>query len=151
MTMLGYSEGNTENANWLELAEFIIKRSDNVNADLAELWRRLVFSIAVSNSDCHLRNHAFILDKNKSWKLSPAYDMNPDPYATGLALNVNENSNLLDFDLALDVAPFFRVNAKTARENLQFIKKTVAKWRQIAVEFKIPQKEMLKMERAFKT
>ena len=149
MTMLGYSDGNAENASWLELAEFIIKHCNNAKADLEELWRRLVFSIAVSNSDCHLRNHAFILNENKTWSLTPAYDMNPDPYSTGLALNVNENSNSLDFDLALDVAPFFRIDAKTAKEILQLIKKNVAKWQQIAAEFKISKKEMQKMERAF--
>ncbi|MCL2101975.1 MAG: HipA domain-containing protein [Fibromonadales bacterium] len=121
------------------------------NADLEELWRRLVFSIAVSNSDCHLRNHAFILNENKTWSLTPAYDMNPDPYSTGLALNVNENSNSLDFDLALDVAPFFRIDAKTAKEILQHIKKNVAKWQQIAAKFKISKKEMQKMELAFFT
>ncbi|MDR3002317.1 MAG: HipA domain-containing protein [Fibromonadaceae bacterium] len=149
MTMLGYSDGNTEDANWLEIAEFIIKHGGSVKADLEELWRRLVFSIAISNSDCHLRNHAFILNENKTWSLTPAYDMNPDPYATGLALNVNENNNSLDFDLALDVAPFFRVQAKEAKETLQLIKKTVGKWQQVAAEFKIPKKEIQKMERAF--
>ena len=150
MTMLGYSDGNTENASWLEIAEFIIKHGNNVKADLEELWQRLVFSIAVSNSDCHLRNHAFILDKNKNWNLSPAYDINPDPFATGLALNVNENNNSLDFDLALDVAPYFRMNSKAAKEYLQIVKKNVAKWEQIATEFKIPKKEMQKMARAFR-
>lgn len=149
MTMLGYSDGNAENASWLEIAEFIIKHGNNVKADLEELWRRLAFSIAVSNSDCHLRNHAFILDKNRSWNLSPAYDINPDPFATGLALNANENNNSLDFDLALSVAPYFRVNSKAAKEYLQLVKRNVAKWEQIAAEFKIPKKEMQKMARAF--
>ncbi|MCL2260255.1 MAG: HipA domain-containing protein [Fibromonadales bacterium] len=149
MTMLGYSDGNTENASWLEMADFIIKHCANVNADLEELWRRLVFSIAVSNSDCHLRNHSFILDKNKTWNLSPAYDMNSEPSATGLALNVDENNNSLDFDLALDVAPFFRIDAQKAKNILQFVKNTVSKWREVAAEFRIPKKEMDEMERAF--
>ncbi|MCL2208346.1 MAG: HipA domain-containing protein [Fibromonadales bacterium] len=149
MTMLGYSDGNTENASWLELADFIIRYCSNVNGDLEELWRRLVFSIAISNSDCHLRNHSFILDKNKTWNLAPAYDMNPEPSATGLALNVDENNNSLDFDLALDVAPFFRINVQRAKDILQFVKNTVAKWRAVASEFRIPRKEMEEMERAF--
>jgi len=150
MTMLGYSDSSTENSSWLEIAEFIIKRGNNVNADLKELWQRLVFSIAVSNSDCHLRNHAFILDKNRNWNLSPAYDINPDPFATGLALNVSENDNSLDFGLALDVAPYFRITSKAAKEYLQLVKRNVAKWEQIATEFKIPKKEMQKMARAFR-
>jgi len=89
------------------------------------------------------------LDKNKSWNLSPAYDINPDPFATGLTLNVNENDNSMDFGLALDVAPYFRINSKAAKEYLQFVKKNIAKWEQIAAEFKIPKKEMHKMSRAF--
>lgn len=31
--------------------------------DLLELWRRIVFNMAVSNTDDHLRNHGFIMEK----------------------------------------------------------------------------------------
>ncbi len=67
----------------LWIAKFPSKH-DEVNSgaepekDLKELWKRIVFNMAVSNTDDHLRNHGFILSK-KGWRLSPLYDVNPVP------------------------------------------------------------------------
>ncbi len=62
------------------------------NSDLEELWRRIVFYIAVKNTDDHLRNHGFLLT-NDGWRLSPAYDVNPVYFGTGLTLNISETDN----------------------------------------------------------
>ena len=59
------------------------------------------------------RNHGFILT-DRGWKLSPAYDINPNEYGTGLSLNITENDNALEVDLALQVAEYFRVAPKQA-------------------------------------
>jgi serine/threonine-protein kinase HipA len=147
---LGYIDGNEENSSWMELAEFIIKRGNRTDSDLEELWRRLVFSIAISNSGCHLRNHTFLLTLNKAWVLSPAYGFLPDSSATGLALNVNENNNTLNFDLAMEMAPLFRLDARKSREILRLVKNSVARWKGAATEFKIPKKEWERMEWAFR-
>jgi hypothetical protein len=68
------------------------------DADLCELWSRIVFNMLVSNTDDHLRNHGFMLVPGKGWRLSEAFDMNPVPHAQGLKLNVSEADNLLDLD-----------------------------------------------------
>ncbi|MGD2034465.1 MAG: HipA domain-containing protein, partial [Bacteroidales bacterium] len=103
MTMLGYKDGDSykEGVSYLELAEFLIANGANVNDDLKELWRRIVFNICVSNTDDHLRNHGFILTP-QGWILSPAYDINPTEHATGLKLNISEADNSLSLDLAME-------------------------------------------------
>lgn len=72
MTLLGYSDGTdaSAGASYLELAEFVIKNCINLDADLRELWARIVFSICVKNTDDHLRNHGFLLQK-RGWALLP--------------------------------------------------------------------------------
>ena len=85
------------------------------NEDLEELWRRIVFNIAISNTDYHLRNHGFLLT-HQGWKLSPAYDINPNPGGRGLALNISASDNSLNLDLALSVAPLFRVKMQQAQK-----------------------------------
>ncbi|MGX2950675.1 HipA domain-containing protein [Ursidibacter sp. B-7004-1] len=60
--------------------------------DLAQLWRRIVFNIAISNTVRHLRNHGFIYDK-EGWILPPAYDLNPVPLYQGLHLNITRIDN----------------------------------------------------------
>lgn len=147
MTLLGYSDG-AEGVSYLELAAFIMQNGAQVNNDLEELWRRIVFNIAVKNTDDHLRNHGFILTK-AGWSLSPAYDVNPVYFGKGLTLNISETDNSLDFDLALSVAKYFRVNTKRAGEILKEVKKSVTGWRKIATAYKIPRDEQELMESAF--
>ncbi|MCL2282652.1 MAG: hypothetical protein FWC26_04975 [Fibromonadales bacterium] len=53
------------------------------------------------------------------------------------------------FVLALSVAPFFRINAQKAKDILQLVKNTTAKWREIAAGFRISRKEMDEMEGVF--
>ncbi len=80
MTQLQYYDGEqSQGASYLEIAEFISNCGAQTTADLAQLWRRIVFNIAVSNTDDHLRNHGFLYDRNDKWRLSPVYDLNPVP------------------------------------------------------------------------
>lgn len=150
MTMLGYSDGDgaADNVSYLELAEFIMRNGANVNEDLEELWRRIAFNISIKNTDDHLRNHAFILTSN-GWKLSPAFDINPNEYGTGLSLNISEKDNALDLDLALSVAAYFRIDNKKAKSILADIKKATNQWKVVAVKTGLSRNEIERMVRAF--
>jgi len=55
-----------------ELRRFV----EEPKGDAKELFRRICFNALISNLDDHPRNHAFIA-KERSWKLSPAYDITP--------------------------------------------------------------------------
>ena len=149
MTMLGYSDGNTDGCSYLELAEWISRNSCQAQADLEELWKRLVFNIAISNCDDHLRNHGFLLSE-KGWILAPAYDLNPTYYGSGLSLNIDEYSNALDFDLALDVAPYFGINATKSAQIIASIKQHVSSWSTWAKHYHIPREDQELMSPAFK-
>lgn len=151
MTMLGMTDGAdyTTGASYLSLVEFILASGAEVDKNLKELWRRIVFNIAVSNCDDHLRNHGFILTE-RGWILSPAYDVNPDEYGTGLKLNISEDDNSLDFDLAISVAPYFRLSTHTALSILSDIKKSVSQWSKVAVKYGISRSEQEQVESAFR-
>jgi serine/threonine-protein kinase HipA len=150
MTLLGYNDGADfhAGASYLELAEFIMRNGANVRADLAELWRRIVFNISIKNADDHLRNHGFLLT-SRGWILSPAFDVNPLPERTGLTLNISEDDNSLEPSLALGVAEYFRLNNKEAIQILKKMQQQVAKWRNLANLYKIPKREQEIMEPAF--
>lgn len=152
MTLLGYTDGASaeDGVSYLELVEFIIQNGANVKKDLTELFCRIVFSIAVSNTDDHLRNHGFILTK-QGWVLSPAYDINPNPYGVGLKLNISEEDNSLDFDLALSAAPYFGLIEKDASDIIRNIKSVVSKWEEIATKYQIPKSEREMMSSAFRS
>jgi serine/threonine-protein kinase HipA len=150
MTLLGYSDGADfhDGASYLELAEFIMRKGSEPEKDLEELWRRIVFHIFTSNTDDHLRNHGFLLGK-KGWRLSPAYDLNPNPNGTGLKLNISETDNALDPELALSVSGYFRLSNSNALEILETVKKACAQWRSIAQKYKISHGEQEEMSKAF--
>ena len=151
MTLLGYTDGTDyqDGVSYLELVEFLMQNGTDVNNDLKKLWSRIVFNIAISNTDDHLRNHGFLL-RDSGWILSPAYDINPTPNGTGLKLNISETDNTLDFDLVREVAPYFRLKEKEADAIINTIGQNVAQWEQIATDLGIPRNEMELMKNAFK-
>ena len=81
LTMLEASDG--DHRSYLEIAEVLETISDVPGHELEQLFRRVVFSVLTGNTDDHLRNHGF-LRKGRAWTLSPAYDLNPNPYSTGV-------------------------------------------------------------------
>jgi serine/threonine-protein kinase HipA len=128
---------------------FIQDHGGTINEDLAELWRRIVFNIAVSNTDDHLRNHGFIIE-NGAWRLSPAYDVNPSIDKEELVLNIDESSGTLDFDLALSVAEYFRLTPNEAQSILSKVLETVKKWEKTAKQVGISRSEIEVMQPAFR-
>jgi len=150
ITLLGYTDGtgSETGVSYLEIAEFLIRHGADAKADLEELWKRIVFSICVNNTDDHLRNHGFLLTES-GWKLSPAYDLNPNEYGTGLSLNISEKDNALDLDLALSVAEYFRVEKKKAESIIKKVKNAVSMWRDVAKHNGVSKSEQDKMSKAF--
>lgn len=150
MTMLGYKDGqdHLDGASYLELVDFIQRNGANVDKDLEQLWRRIVFSICVTNTDDHLRNHGFLLT-NDGWILSPAYDINPVETGTGLKLNISIEDNSLDLSLAMDVSEFFRLSEKKATEIRDEVLNIVAGWQEVATKYGISRVEQALKARAF--
>jgi serine/threonine-protein kinase HipA len=116
--------------------------------DLQELWKRIVFSICVSNTDDHLRNHGFLLEDN-GWALSPAYDVNPVVGGTHLSLNITGNSGELSLELAREIAPSLRIGRTEMAGILAKITGAVKGWRQEAANAGISRREMEEMQPAF--
>lgn len=150
MTLLGKKDGASaqDGTSYLELVEFIVKYGSRPDKDLEELWKRIAFSIAVSNTDDHLRNHGFLLE-NSAWSLSPAYDINPSPFGNALSLNIDEHDNSLDFDLLLQASHWFHIAAPKARSLLDHIRSAVATWKKTATDYGISRTEINRMKSAF--
>lgn len=147
LTQLGYYDGNYE-ASYLELAQFLVEKGSQTKVDLEQLWRRIVFNIAVSNTDDHLRNHGFIYNKG-GWILSPAYDINPVHTGSGLHLNITDLSNQLDYNLALEIIDFFQLTKLRAEQIKSEVMHSVGMWQQVANKIGISRSEQLLMAPAF--
>ncbi|WP_044410096.1 type II toxin-antitoxin system HipA family toxin [Thiomicrospira microaerophila] len=149
MTQLQYYYGEqSQGASYLEMAEFLSAQGAQTETDLAQLWRRIVFNIAVSNTDDHLRNHGFLLVKN-GWKLSPAYDLNPIVGKRGLHLNITDTDNALDYQLAFEVKDFFRLSEVQATQIYDEVLNAVKAWKTVAHRLGISRAEQAMKESAF--
>ena len=152
MTMLGKKDGAnaSDGSSYLEMVSFLKANGGNPKKDLQELWKRIVFSMAVSNTDDHFRNHGFILS-DTGWVLSPLYDVNPDIYGEYLSLNVDADNSIIDFEVAVEAADFYGIDEKKAIELVDSIKKTVREnWRIAAKQYGISRGEIERMSPAFK-
>ena len=151
MTMTGKNEEliRDETPSYLDIVEFIQFSGTQIEEDLHQLWRRVVFNILISNTDDHLRNHGFIL-RDKGWRLSPAFDINPSIDKEGLALNIDTDNNDLDIDLARSVDTYFRLGKKEMDTIIDEVKSVISGWKKVATEIGIPRSEQTLLAAAFK-
>lgn len=151
MTMLGKKDGasSQDGSSYLDIAEFIKNYGSNPQKDLLELWKRIVFNMAVSNTDDHLRNHAFILNED-GWSLSPLFDVNPVSYGNELSLNVNENNNEININLAIDSAKYYGISKEIAELEAKNILSIVKNnWESLAIKYGLTRKQIQNMKQAF--
>ena len=151
LTLLGFQDGADylEGVGYLDLVAFVMKNSPQAKEDLEQLWRRMAFNMMVSNTDDHLRNHGFILTNN-GWRLSPAYDMNPNEMGHGLTLNISESSNDLDLSIALETAHWYQLKRDRAERILKEMQLEISLWRTVAKKHGISHSEIEQTKRAFR-
>ncbi len=150
MSMLGAVDHETRS--YLEIADAIQRYGAAPPEDLHELWRRIVFSILISNTDDHLRNHGFLYEGNRGWRLSPAYDLNPVPVQFRpriLSTLIDEQNGDASLELALSVAEYFRLSPPQARQTAYEVGSAVSHWREEAAALGIAAAEMNTVASAF--
>lgn len=150
MTMTGNNEDTIKDdpPSYLDLAEFIQYSGSDNQSDLHQLWKRIVFNMAISNTDDHLRNHGFILKEN-GWRLSPAYDINPSVDKEELALNIDMSDSSLSFQLAKSVGELFQLNNLQMDDIINEVMTARQKWKKIAGQIGISGIEQELMSQAF--
>lgn len=150
MSMLGARDNQQHS--YLEIAYALAQNGSSPEEDLKELWRRIVFTIMVSNTDDHLRNHGFIYERYKGWRLSPAYDINPTPIEIApriLTTSIDFFDNAASLETAMHVAKEFRLKKEEAQSITQEVASAVKKWRELASKFGLSKQECDRMSSAF--
>jgi serine/threonine-protein kinase HipA len=148
MTML--KQESSDDASYEDIAQFILTRGarGSIKEDLAQLFRRMVFNLMISNRDDHLRNHGFILDAS-GWRLSPAFDLNPNIDKAEHALNLDAHDNRPLIEGVIATAEFYELTHDLANQIVREVLEVVSTWRERAIELKIPKAEIELMRAAF--
>ncbi len=150
MSMLGARDN--EQHSYLEMAYALAQNGASPEEDMKELWRRIVFTIMVSNTDDHLRNHGFIYERHKGWRLSPAYDINPTPIEIApriLTTSIDFYDSSASLETAMRVAKDFRLKKEEALYIIKEVASAVKQWRSVASEFGLSKRECDRMSSAF--
>jgi serine/threonine-protein kinase HipA len=143
---------DNEQRSYLEIADALRQYGAKPEEDCAQLWRRIVFSVLVSNTDDHLRNHGFLCDPAGGWRLSPAYDVNPMPIDIKpriLTTAIDEADGTASLALALEVASHFGVKPDRAKAIVREVGMAVARWRGTAASIGLSSNEIERMASAF--
>jgi serine/threonine-protein kinase HipA len=148
MTLLGRQD--SEGASYVDLARLLLTLGNpaTLKHDLEQLFRRVVFNVCVSNRDDHLRNHGFLFD-GKNWRLSPAFDVNPNLAKAEHVLNLDALTNRSDLDLIASTASYYDLNESQAQKIIVEVKAVVRTWKAQARTLKLSSADIALMEPAF--
>jgi serine/threonine-protein kinase HipA len=130
-TMLGAEPGNHGEHAYTEIVDALRRNGASPDADSEELWRRIAFSILITNVDDHLLNHGFLHVERGLWRLSPAFDINPFPerlreLKTWISEDTGPEATI---EALLSVVPYFRIAADRAKAILAEVETAVSDWR----------------------
>ena len=147
MTFLQRADGDHD-ASYLELVDLLQSRGAQTQADCEELFRRVVFSVCIANTDDHLRNHGFFVEQT-GLVLSPAFDINPNPHKDHLSLAIDETDTSLNLEVARAAGTMYGLKKNIVAEIIRDVRDAVANWRHEAEELGISRREQEMMSRAF--
>lgn len=149
LTALGAADGDTRS--YLELVDILRQDGAQPEVDAAQLWRRMIFNILISNTDDHLRNHGYLREQ-RGWRLAPAYDLNPMPADIKPrihALTLNEVEDEASLDTALSVAGAFGIKLPDAKRIAAEVGAATQGWRDAAAQNGLTPAQIERMESAF--
>ncbi len=150
LTMLEARDGDV--GTYLDIAAAVEEHSPTTTSDLHQLWRRMAFTVLVSNSDDHLRNHGFLHTSGDAWVLAPAFDLNPNPdpgpkfLATAIATTSDRRAS---FASLMRVAPLFRLGQDAARAIVGDAVTATRLWRKVPASNGLSQRDCNLMSPAF--
>ena len=150
MSMLGARDNELHS--YLEVADALRLHGAQPARDLPALWRRVVFTVLISNVDDHMRNHGFLYTGSDGWALSPAFDLNPMPVDVKprvLNTAIDDEDQTASLDLALSVAEYFDLAQQDAERIAGEVAAAVARWREQAARFGLTKAACDRMESAF--
>jgi serine/threonine-protein kinase HipA len=147
MTLLSGTDGNTYD--YLDIAAQIEADGERPTEDLRELWTRCAYGRLISNTDDHLRNHGF-LHGSAGWRLSPAFDINPnpDPEAFATTFDGDDTGRLAPL---LENAELFRLDPDAVANTLARVTAAVDEWEKVAMQQGLSSAATVQMAPAFES
>lgn len=150
-TMLGADSSDATEHTYTEIVDALRQYGAQPQADIEELWRRIAFSILITNVDDHLHNHGFLHRQLGQWRLAPAFDVNPFPERVReLKTWISEDSGPeASIDALMVAAPYFRIKRNAAKRILGEVERAVGRWHEVGHALGMEDQELDQFADAF--
>ena len=150
-TLLGVESGGAPEHSYTEIVDALRVHGAAAQADIEELWRRIAFSILLTNVDDHLHNHGFLHVERGLWRLAPAFDVNPFPdRARELKTWVSPDTGPeATVEALMSVIAYFRIPVRRAKAVLREVERAIAGWRKAGRALGMTDRELETFAEAF--
>jgi serine/threonine-protein kinase HipA len=150
-TLLGADAAGSQDHFYTEIVDALRRHGADPQSDIEELWRRMAFSVLITNVDDHLRNHGFLHANRGQWRLAPAFDINPFPdRVRELKTWISEETGPeATIEALLSVIPYFRISVERAREILSRMEQALSGWRESGQALGMTDRDLDKFVEAF--
>lgn len=150
-TLLGVESAGPQEHSYAEIVDALRVHGATVQADIEELWRRIAYSILITNVDDHLHNHGFLQAGRGLWCLAPAFDLNPFPdrvreLKTWVSPDTGPEATVAAL---MSVIAYFRIPARRAKEILREVERAVSGWRKAGRALGMTERELERFADAF--
>lgn len=150
-TLLGVDTHDGSEHAYTDIVDALRQHGAQPQADTEELWRRIAFSILITNVDDHLHNHGFLHRQRGQWVLAPAFDINPFPerareLKTWLSEDTGPDASI---HALMSVVPYFRIPRASAVRMLAEVERAVSRWREVGQSLGMSPRELDQFADAF--
>lgn len=130
-TLLGADSIDATEHAYTEIVDALRQHGADAQSDIQELWRRIAFSILITNVDDRLHNHGFLHSGSGQWRLSPAFNINPCPEREReLKTWISEETGpQATVEALMSIAAYCRLEAHDAAGILAEVEAAVSEWR----------------------
>jgi serine/threonine-protein kinase HipA len=150
-TLLGVDPASSQEHFYTEIVDALRVNGATPQSDIEELWRRMAFSILITNVDDHLHNHGFLHVNRGQWRLAPAFDINPFPdRVRELKTWISEETGPeATIEALLSVIPYFQITKERAKEILLKLEHAISRWREAGKAIGMTERELDQFTEAF--
>jgi len=150
-TLLGADPAGPQEHFYTEIVDALRVNGATPHSDIEELWRRMAFSVLITNVDDHLHNHGFLHANHGQWRLAPAFDINPFPdrvreMKTWISEETGPEATI---EALLSVIPYFQIRAERAKEILRKMEQALSRWRKAGLALGMTERELNQFSEAF--
>ena len=151
---LAHYNFNDPAAHGYEDAAEIMRRIQVDQADVNQLFLRMVFCVLLRNQDDHVKNISFLMDRDGTWRLAPAYDMTYS-YAPGHRwigahqMTIQGKTRDITLEDLKAAGKAMNVSSSAVRKSIDLVRHAQQQWAECAARAEVPETEIDRIKNGF--